>query len=100
MGATKSMHDWLSLLQADDTASPSDSATGEDVTPSATVATVAEPPHPSTEVVSVAYQRIFFDWAIADGTYSPRQLRKSKVVVKRWGPVQTYSLMVERRPAC
>jgi hypothetical protein len=97
MGAAKSMNDWLSLLQAEDTASPSDSATSEDVTPSATV---VEPPHPLTEVVSVAYQRIFFDWAIADGTYSPRQLRKSKVVVKRWGPVQTYSLMVERRPAC
>jgi len=97
MGATKSMHDWLSLLQADDTASPSDSATGEDVTPSATV---AEPPHPSTEVVRVAYQRTFFDWAIADGAYSPRQLRKSKVGVKPWGPAQTYSPMVERRPAC
>ena len=97
MGGTKSMHDWLSRLQADDTASPSDSATSEDVTPSATV---AEPPHPSTEVVSVAYQRIFFDWAIADGTYSPRQLRKSKAVVKRWGPAQTYPLMVERPSAC
>jgi hypothetical protein len=46
--------------------------------------------HPrAPEVVRVEYQPIFFDWAIADGTYTPQQLRKAKVVVKAWGPVQT-----------
>jgi hypothetical protein len=49
----------------------------------------AEPLPRAPEVVRVTYQRIFFDWAIADGTYTPQQLRKAKVVVKAWGPVQT-----------
>lgn len=44
------------------------------------------------ELIHVSYQRIFYDWAIADGTYTPEQLRKAKMVVKPWGPVQSYTL--------
>ena len=44
------------------------------------------------EIIRVSYQRIFYDWDLADGSYSPEQLRKAKLVVKPWGPVQTYTL--------
>jgi hypothetical protein len=60
----------------------------------------SETNHLSSEVVTVAYQKISYDWAIADGVYTPQQLRKAKVVVKAWGPVQTSSLTVERDSAC
>jgi hypothetical protein len=43
------------------------------------------------EVIHISYQRIFYDWNIADGTYTPEQLRKAKMIVKPWGPVQTYA---------
>jgi hypothetical protein len=47
---------------------------------------------PQAEVIKVPYQRIFSDWDLADGTYTPEQLRKAKMVVKPWGPVQSYTL--------
>ncbi len=100
MGTTKSMHDWLALLQTDETSDPPDSTTSEGATTSVTGVTVAEPPHLSNEVVRVAYQKISYDWAIADGTYTPQQLRKAKVAVKAWGPVQTDSLTVGMDSAC
>jgi hypothetical protein len=43
------------------------------------------------EVIHISYQRIFYDWDLADGTYTPEQLRKAKMIVKPWGPVQTYA---------
>ena len=49
----------------------------------------SEPPYTTPEVIAVAYQKISYDWAIADGTYTPQQLRKAKVVVKPWGDEQT-----------
>jgi hypothetical protein len=100
MGTTKSMHDWLALLQTNKTSDPPDSTTTDGATTSASGVTVAGLLRQSTEVVCVAYQKISYDWAIADGTYTPQQLRKAKVAVKAWGPVQTCSLTVERDPAC
>jgi hypothetical protein len=47
---------------------------------------------PQAEVVKVPYQRVFYDWDFADGTYTPEQLRQAKMVVKPWGPVQSYRL--------
>jgi hypothetical protein len=44
------------------------------------------------EVMHISYQRIFYDWDLADGTYTPEQLRKAKIGVKPWGPVQSYTL--------
>jgi hypothetical protein len=49
------------------------------------------------EIIHVPYQRIFFDWDLADGTYTPEQLRKAKMVVKPWGAVQTYALVLEEK---
>jgi hypothetical protein len=49
------------------------------------------------EVTHVSYQCIFFDWDLVDGTYTPEQLRKAKVLVKPWGPVQTYALVWEEK---
>jgi len=92
MGTTRSMNDWLALLQTDDAIATSDSTWSEGEPASEAVPTVTEPDHPSTEVVTVAYQKISYDWAIADGTYTPQQLRKAKVVVKAWGTEQTYPL--------
>jgi len=100
MVTKKSMNDWLARLETGETAVTPDSAASEGAAQSATVVSVAEPAHPSAEVVTVAYQKIFYDWAIADGTYAPQQLRKAKVAVKAWGPVLTYPLTVERDSAC
>jgi hypothetical protein len=46
----------------------------------------------TSKVIHVSYQRIFYDWALADGGYTPEQLRKAKMVVKPWGPVQSYTI--------
>jgi hypothetical protein len=40
----------------------------------------------------VKYHRISFDWDISDGTYTPRQLRKARLRVHRWGRECTYTL--------
>jgi hypothetical protein len=48
----------------------------------------------SSETVRVPFQRISFDWDLGDGTYTPEQLRKAKLRVKPWGPVQQYTLTV------
>jgi hypothetical protein len=129
MGTPKSMNDWLSRLQTSDTAGTPDradraeedqknfiplphgsdtSAKRDSETTSVTVGTAAgegcevfaEPLPRAPEVVMVTYQRIFFDWAVADGTYTPQQLRKAPVVAKPWGPVQTYPLAVEIWAEC
>jgi len=47
---------------------------------------------PQVEVVKVPFQSIFYDWDLADGTYTPEQLRKAKLRVKPWEPVQQYTL--------
>jgi hypothetical protein len=49
------------------------------------------------ELIHISYQRIFYDWDLADGTYTPEQLRKAKMVVKPWGSVQTYARNMLRR---
>jgi hypothetical protein len=46
-------------------------------------------PHGSLRVF---YQRFSVDYAVADGEYTPRQLRRTKMVVKPWGPVLAYRL--------
>jgi TubC N-terminal docking domain len=49
-------------------------------------------PHHSRKPVRVAHQKIWFDWDIPDGTYSPEQLRKAPIIVKPWRPLQQYML--------
>jgi hypothetical protein len=51
----------------------------------------SEPDRPSTEVIPVAYQKISYDWVIADGTYTPEQLRRARKVAKP-GPELRYRL--------
>jgi hypothetical protein len=117
MVTKKSMADWLSRLQTDETVethegatSPEQSlgngtplshggATSAESPTSVTFATslgewpdvFSEPPCPTPEVITVAYQKIPFDWAIADGTYTPQRLRNAKLVVKP-GPELRYPL--------
>jgi len=43
--------------------------------------------------VEILYQRIWFDYALRDGTYTPEELRQAKKVVKPWGPVRSYRLV-------
>jgi hypothetical protein len=40
----------------------------------------------------VPYQRIWYDFDVRDGAYTPKQLRRAGKVVKPWGPVQHYLL--------
>jgi hypothetical protein len=40
----------------------------------------------------VEYQPIFFDFAVADGSYTPAQLHKAGFTVKPWGQVRTYTV--------
>jgi hypothetical protein len=57
-------------------------------------------PHPATRPeypgtptsYQVSYQRLSVDYEIADGTYTPKDLRQARLKLKAWGPVQTYSL--------
>jgi hypothetical protein len=53
---------------------------------------LTEQTQPPAKVISIPYQRISFDWSVADGNYTPEQLRKAKLLVKPWGPVQTYAM--------
>jgi hypothetical protein len=57
-----------------------------------TTTIAASNPLTAPEVIHVSYQRIFYDWELPDGTYTPEQLRKANLVVKPWGPVQSYTL--------
>jgi hypothetical protein len=57
-----------------------------------TTTTVSSSPLTDPEVIHVSYQRIFYDWELPDGTYTPEQLRKANLGVKPWGPVQSYTL--------
>ena len=43
------------------------------------------------EAITVAHQRIFFDFDVPDGTYTPQELQRAKLVIKR-GPVLRYRL--------
>ena len=40
----------------------------------------------------VSYQRIWYDFNVADGAYTPAELRRARKVVKPWGPVQDDTL--------
>lgn len=40
----------------------------------------------------IPYQCIWFDFAVADGEYSPEDLRRARKVVKAWGAVRFYTL--------
>jgi hypothetical protein len=65
--------------------------------PPATPAPVALVPTstaPTVTTVQVEFKKIFFDWDVANGSYTPEQLRKAKRLVKPWGPVKTYACQV------
>ena len=40
----------------------------------------------------VPYQRIWYDFDVPDGAYTPGELRRAGKVVRPWGPVQHYPL--------
>jgi hypothetical protein len=60
-------------------------------TKTSTVSEVFSTPPPIAEVIIVAYQRFSWDYDVADGTYTPKQLRQAKKLVKP-GPVLRYRL--------
>jgi hypothetical protein len=74
-----------------ETSSPGDPGPVRVPTPETTAA-VSSSPLDAPEVIHVNYQRIFYDWDLADGIYTPEQLRKAKMGVKPRGPVQSYTL--------
>ncbi len=54
---------------------------------------------PSTQQprpIEVLFQKVSYDWAIADGTYTPTQLQKAKMIVKPWGPVLSYTINISK----
>jgi hypothetical protein len=52
---------------------------------------VEAPQQRAPEAIIVAYQRIWFDYDLRDGTYTPAELQEAKLLVKR-GPVLRYRL--------
>jgi hypothetical protein len=50
-----------------------------------------EAPQRQPEAIIVAYQRIWFDYDLRDGTYTPADLQHAKLLVKQ-GPVLRYRL--------
>jgi hypothetical protein len=52
------------------------------------VAPLGPVPTTQPETLRIPYQRIWYDFAVADGTYTPEQLRAAVLVVKPWGSVQ------------
>ena len=52
---------------------------------------VEAPQRRAPEAIIVAYQRIWFDYDLRDGTYTPAELQQAKLLVKR-GPVLRYRL--------
>jgi hypothetical protein len=40
----------------------------------------------------VCYQRLWYDFNIADGAYTPQELHRAGKVVRPWGPLQYYTL--------
>jgi hypothetical protein len=46
------------------------------------------------EIILVTYQRLWFDFRVADGTHTPADLRRAGVVAKPLGRVRTYALRV------
>jgi hypothetical protein len=64
---------------------------GEEASDLSQEVTLATAPQEPREVVTVMYQKIFYDWAIADGTYTPEELRRAPKVVKP-GPELWYRM--------
>jgi hypothetical protein len=62
-------------------------------TPETTIIVPSSPVN-APEIIHIRYQRIFYDWDLPDGTYTPEQLRKANLVVKPWGSVQSYTLTI------
>jgi hypothetical protein len=62
-------------------------------TPISTVCEVFSTPVPASpsEVIIVAYQRFSLDYDLPDGTYTPEEMRRDKLLVKP-GPVLRYRL--------
>jgi hypothetical protein len=73
------MHDWLSRLAG------SQRQTFE--IPRAKT----DEPADSPEIITVTYQRIWFDYDLRDGSYTPAELQEAKLLVKP-GAVSRYRL--------
>jgi hypothetical protein len=73
------MHDWLSRLAG------SQSQTSENPQ------TENDKDGPSPEVMMVTYHRIWFDYDLRDGAYTPTELQQAKLLVKP-GAVLRYRL--------
>ena len=52
---------------------------------------VEAPQRRASEAIIIAYQRIWFDYDLRDGTYTPDELQHAKLLVKG-GPVLRYRL--------
>jgi hypothetical protein len=60
--------------------------------PKAHSVTFGTPSGEDFQNLAVPYQRIWFDWDVPDGEYTPEQLRQAKKRVHRWGGVRRYTI--------
>jgi len=51
------------------------------------------------ETIQVPYQRLWINYDVADGTYTPAQLRRARKRVRPWGGVLSYRLTAGAPPA-
>jgi hypothetical protein len=78
--------DLVTLTRGAHQASAVDDSRRAHISSPETTTVVSSSPLNAPEVINVSYQRIFYDWDLVDGAYTPEQLRKAKMVVKPWGP--------------
>ena len=98
MAVTTTMSEWLNRLETTDHKDPVGvSSEGTSSVASSTpkqdghkVSTEDSPPS-ATEVIIVAYQQFSVDYDLPDGTYTPDELRRSKLLIKP-GMVMRYQL--------
>jgi hypothetical protein len=76
---TTTMQDWLSRLAGCQNQTPE------------TPHTRTDEPGDSPEIIMVTYQRIWFDYDLRDGSYTPAELQQAKLLVKS-GAVLRYRL--------
>jgi hypothetical protein len=98
MAVTTTMSEWLTRLETTDHEDPggvssegtSSIACGTPKQDGRRVSIKNSPPS-ATEVIIVAYQQFSADYDLPDGTYTPDELRRSKLLIKP-GMVMRYRL--------
>jgi hypothetical protein len=98
MAVTTTMSEWLNWLETTDHEDPIGiSSEGTSSVASGTPkqdghkVSIEDSPPSATEVIIVAYQQLSVDYDLPDGTYTPDELRRSKLLMKP-GMVMRYRL--------